>query len=149
MKISGRLVIAVTGVLLLWVGFAYTLTRPADAKAYLRTALQVAESVHDAAVTGAMITRAQVDGKVFGAFAVSAYDDASKGLAGAAKKLAEQPPPDPGSARIRDQLAPLVQSAARELGDATTAESDDARRAAADGLDRVANQLATLMEQHR
>jgi hypothetical protein len=50
-------VIAVAAVVLLWAGFAYTVTRPADAKDYLRTALQVAESAHDAAVTGSLTAR--------------------------------------------------------------------------------------------
>jgi hypothetical protein len=148
-RISSRPVIAVAAVVLLWVGFAYTITKPADAKAYLRTAMQVAESAHDAAVTGALIARQQIGGQVFGAFAVAAYDDAAKGLAGAAKKLAGQPPPDPSSARLRDQLAPLVQTAVRELSDAAVAETDDARRAAAGDLDGVAGRLSTLIEQHR
>jgi hypothetical protein len=62
-KISIRPVIAVVVVVLLWAGFAYTVTRPDDAKAYLRTAMQAAESAHDSAVTGALTGRQQLAGQ--------------------------------------------------------------------------------------
>jgi hypothetical protein len=148
-KIFARLAIAVVAVLLLWAGFAYTVSRPVDARGYLRTALQVAEGAHDAAATGALIGRQQLGDKVFGTFTVAAYDDAAKGLAGAAHKLAEQAPPDDGSAALRDRLAPLVQTAVRELGDAARADDNAALRTAVSGLDDVADQLSDVIEQYR
>jgi hypothetical protein len=80
---------------------------------------------------------------------VTAYDDAAKGVAGASAKLAEQSPPDAASARLRDQIAPLVQSTAGELGDAAAADDDKALRAAVAGLDDVANKLEDVIEAHR
>jgi hypothetical protein len=65
-----------------------------DASGNLRTALQVAASAHDAAATGALTARQQLDGAVFAAFTVAAYDDATKALAGAAKKVSAGDPFD-------------------------------------------------------
>jgi hypothetical protein len=148
-RIFDRAAIGVTAVGLLWAGLAYTVSRPVDADGYLRTALQVAASAHDAAATGGLTARQQLDGKVFAAFTVAAYDDATKALAGAAKKLADQAPPDDASTRLRDRLAPLVQTTERDLGDAAEADDDDALRAAITGLDDVAGRLNDLIEQHQ
>ena len=48
----GKAVAVVTALVLLWAGFAYTVSRPARASDYRRTVLQVAEAAHDAARTG-------------------------------------------------------------------------------------------------
>ncbi|MBM0237408.1 hypothetical protein JNW88_10025 [Micromonospora sp. ATA32] len=89
-----RLMIAVVAVLLLWAGLAYQLSRPQDASGYLRTALQVAASAHDAAATGALVGRQQLDGHLTDAFATTAYDDTLRAVSGAQKKLAAALPPD-------------------------------------------------------
>jgi hypothetical protein len=148
-KVSRRVAIAVTGVALLWAGLVYTASKPVDASGYLRTALQVAASAHDAAATGALIGRQQLDGRVFAVFAATAYDDATEGLVGATQKLADQPPPDDSSAVLRDRLAPLVQLAVRDLGDAAEADDADALHSAVSKLDDVAGQLAELIEQYQ
>jgi hypothetical protein len=148
-KILSRAAIAVVAVALFWAGFAYAVTKPADASSYLRSALQVAEATRDAAVTGALIGRQQLDDRVFGAFAATAYDDAIQGLAGAAKKLADQPPPDAASARLRDELLALVQTAVVDLGDAAATEDDGVLRTVVEGLTEVAARLADLIERYR
>jgi hypothetical protein len=144
-----RLAIAAAAVLLFWTGLAYNLSKPPDTSAYLRTALQVAASAHDGAATGVLIGRQQLDQQVFATFAVSAYADARQALAGAQKKLADTPPPDEESAGLRDRLAPVVQAAVHDLGDAARA-SDDARLGAAvDALSHDAQQLDALIEEHQ
>jgi hypothetical protein len=148
-KVPTRAAIGVTGVALLWAGFAYTVSRPVDASGYLRSAVQVAESAHDAAVTGALTGRQQLDGQVFAVFAATAYDDATKTVAGAAKKLAGQPPPDDTSAALRDRLATLVQTTVRELGDAAAADDEQALSTAVNELDDVAGKLDDLIEQYQ
>jgi hypothetical protein len=148
-KSTYRLAIAVLAVALLWAGLAYDLSKPTDAAGYLRTALQAADSAHDGASTGALIGRQQLHQQVFPAFAVSAYDDAEKALAGAQKKLAGTPPPDDTSAGLRDRVAPLVQAAVHDLGDAATATDDATLRAAVDALEHDAEQLGDLIEQHQ
>jgi hypothetical protein len=148
-KLSLRLVISASAVALLWAGLAFDLSRPADAADYLRTALQAAESAHDGAATGALIGRQELDQQVFTAFAISAYEDAGKALAGAQKKLADTPPPDDESAGLRDRLAPMVQAAVHDLGDAATAGGDALLRAAVDALERDAEQLSALIEQNQ
>jgi hypothetical protein len=148
-KVSYRLVIAAAAVGLLWAGLAYNMSKPGDATGYLRTALQVAASAHDGASTGVLIGRQQLDQQVFAAFAVSAYDDARQALAGAQKKLADTPPPDKTSARLRDRLAPLVQAAVRDLGDAAQASGDAGLSAAVEALQHDAGRLGDLIAEYQ
>ena len=144
-----RLAIVAVAVLLLWAGFAVSVTAPPDRSDYRRTALQVAASAHDAAGTGALIAHQQLDGDVFGTFADAAYDDATRTLSGAATRLTGEPPPDDASAALRDGLLPLVQEAVRALGDAARATSRTALRAALGVLEDVAARLADLIEANR
>src|SRR3954454_2128883 len=102
------LFVAVTAVALLWAGFAYDLSRPADYQAYHRTMLQVAESAHDATQTGWMTAEQQLGGRVTTLFARTAFDDAAKALSGAQKEFANEGPPDTRAAGLRDKLAPLL-----------------------------------------
>jgi hypothetical protein len=149
MSAVNRLAIAAAAVLLFWAGLAYNLSRPADASDYLRTALQAAASAHDGAASGVLIGRQQLDRQVFAAFAVSAYEDAGQALAGAQKTLADTPPPDEASAGLRDRLAPVVQAAVHDLGDAAVASDAATLRAAVDALSQDAEQLHTLIEEHQ
>src|SRR3954470_14214881 len=105
MSTRTRLAVAVTAVALLWAGFAYTVSRPADYQSYQRTVLQVAESAHDATQTGRLAAEQQLAGRVTTVFARTAFDDASQALAGAQQKFALQGPPDARSVVLRDQLA--------------------------------------------
>jgi phage gp29-like protein len=141
-----RAAIALAAVLLLWAGFALSVTAPPDRSDYRRTAVQAAESARDAASTGALIARQQIDHDVFGTFATAAYDDATRTVAGAAEQIAAQSPPDAASADLRDSVLPLVQEAVRALGDAARATTRAALRAAQAALDDVAGQLGDLIE---
>jgi len=76
-----RLTIALAGVLALWAGFAVRVSAPPDRSDYRRTAVQAAESAHDAAGTGALVARTQLDGHAFGTFIATAYDDAARTIA--------------------------------------------------------------------
>ena len=143
-----RLTIALAGVLALWAGFAVRVSAPPDRSDYRRTAVQAAGSAHDAAGTGALVARTQLDGHAFGTFIATAYDDAARTLSGAAKQIAEQAPPDDASARLRDEVLPLVQEAVRALGDASRASTEGALRAALAALDDVAGKLGDIVDQY-
>ncbi|GAA2219825.1 hypothetical protein ACFY2R_26965 [Micromonospora olivasterospora] len=136
-------------VLGLWAGLAYQATRPQDASGYLRTALQVATSAHDAAATGALVGRQQLRGHLFGPAAATAYDDAVRAVAGAQKKFGSALAPDGAPAALRDRLAPLVQATARELSRAATAADDRTLRDAVAALDDTARRLDDLIEANR
>jgi hypothetical protein len=124
-------------------------TRPADAKAYHRTAVQVAESLHDGVRTGWLVGRAELDGRVFGAYTQAAFGDASDAVAGASKQFAAEAPPDPASARLRDQLTPLVTEAPRALADAQEAGDDAQLRRAVAALGRLADRLDDFIEANK
>jgi len=142
----GKASIILAAVLLLWAGFAYDVTRPADRRDYHRTAVQVAESAHDGVRTGWLIGREQLADRVFGTFVTSTFDDAEKAVAGASKQFASEAPPDEASTRLRDQLNPLLRDAARLLGDASEAADDNALRQAVDELGKLADQLDAFVE---
>ncbi|MEV8508847.1 hypothetical protein AB0368_29010 [Actinoplanes sp. NPDC051475] len=144
---SARLSVAAAALLLFWAGVAYQVAQPTTPQDYRRTLVQVAQATHDAAGTGALVARQQTAGQVFPTFAATAYDDAAAALAGAAHKLAAEPPPDPASTAMRDRLAPLLRDTVKDLGDATTAAGDDERRAAAGRLERSAEELSGLLEE--
>jgi hypothetical protein len=140
-KLGREAVIAGVAVVALWAGFAYDQSRPVDAKAYRRTMLQVAAAAHDSAQTGRLIGEQRLDGHVTGPFATTAFDDAAKGVAGAQKKFAAQPPPDDASAALRDRLAPLLSGTVLALGDTAGAADDAALRDGTSRLDELAGKL--------
>jgi hypothetical protein len=143
---KAKITVAVGAVVLLWAGLAYHLSRPDDYRHYTRTMVQVAQAAHDAAQTGRLVAQQQLAGRVTGRYATAAYDDATKGVAGAAKKFAGQGPPDDASRRLRDQLSPLLGGTVAALGDTAQAGDDSARRAAADHLGELAGQLGDFVE---
>jgi hypothetical protein len=149
MSTRTRLAVAVTAVALLWAGFAYNLSRPADYQAYHRTMLQVAESAHDATQTGWLTAQQRLADRVTTAFARTAFDDAGQALAGAQKKFATRGPPDPRSVALRDRLAPLLSAAVTALGDTSQAQDDSTLRADAAQLHAVAQQLDDFITAHQ
>ncbi|WP_433362607.1 hypothetical protein ACQPZX_30625 [Actinoplanes sp. CA-142083] len=145
MEARGRAVIAGTAVALLWAGFAYNVSRPADAKQYQRTMLQVAEAAHDATQTGRLVGEQELAGNVTGAYAITAFGDATKALAGAQQKFAGEGPPDDRSAALRDQLSPLLSEAVLTLGDTAQAGDDKALRDGVRRLDVLAGKLSAFV----
>jgi hypothetical protein len=142
----GKLPVVLAALGLLWAELAYSVRLPSDFNDYRRTVVQVAEAAYNATRTGWLTGRQKLAGQVFDTFAVAAFDDASKALAGASKQFAEQGPPDERSARLRDELNPLVQDAVRWLGSAAQAEDDEALRAAVDALGSLADRLRAFVE---
>jgi hypothetical protein len=149
MSRTGRIAVAIAAIGLLWAGFTYTVSRPADAVAYARTMVQVAESAHDSARTGRLTAEQKLGGRVTSPFAQAAFDDAAKGLAGAQKKFAAEAPPDAASARLRDQLSPLLAAEVTALGDTTRADGDAALRAGMARLDALAQHLDDFITANR
>ncbi|MCY1141608.1 hypothetical protein OWR29_26725 [Actinoplanes sp. Pm04-4] len=148
MSTRTRTAVAVTAVVLLWAGFAYNMSRPADYPAYKRTMLQVAASAHDATQTGRLTAQQKWADRITTAFARTAFDEAGQALAGAQKKFAAQGPPDPRSAALRDALAPLLAQAVTTLGDTAEASDDGTLRAGAAHLDTLAQHLDDFITAH-
>jgi acyl-CoA reductase-like NAD-dependent aldehyde dehydrogenase len=138
--------LVLVALVLLWAGLAYDLSRPSDQSTYHRAVVQVAESAHDGVRTGWLVGREELSGRVFGTFVTATFDDAEKAVAGASKQFAGEAPPDEASTRLRDQLSPMLQSAARLLGDASQASDDNALREAVDALGKLADQLDAFVE---
>ncbi|HEX5198782.1 hypothetical protein ACFQS1_02310 [Paractinoplanes rhizophilus] len=145
MATRGRVLIAGAAVVLLWAGFAYDLSRPADAKQYRRTMVQVAEAAHDATRTGGLVGAQELAGNVTAAYATTAFDDATKALAGAQHKFAGEGPPDDSSAALRDRLSPLLSDAVIALGDTAQAPDDQALRDGTHRLDMIAGKLRAFV----
>src|SRR6476660_1701079 len=141
-----RAVPALAGVVLLYAGFVYDLSRPADARHYRDGVVQVAQSAHDAVESGWITGQLELYHRVVPPYADAAYGDATKTLSGAARQFAGQGPPDDRSAALRDQLGPLLQDAVRWLGTAANAGDDEQLRNAVDELDRIGDRLDAFVE---
>lgn len=145
-----RLIVYLSVLLVLaWAALAFADLKPAHYPAYRRTAVQVAESAYDAARTGWLAGTEVLSGQAFPTFASTAFDDATKALAGANAQFASEAPPNAPSRRLRDQLGPLLAAAVVLLGDASAAEDDAALRAAVQGLDKLAGKLDDFIEAYR
>jgi hypothetical protein len=152
--VSRARTLATVGALLaaVWGLLVFAVVKPVTAADYRRNVLQVAESAHDAARTGWLAGRQVLAGQTFSPYAQTAFDDAGKALAGAMKQFASEAPPGAASRQLRDQLAPLLDSALHALGDATDANDDDDQqglRDAVDALGKAAGQLDDFIEGHR
>jgi hypothetical protein len=139
----------VVAAVLLWAGVAYALSSPPGPDDYRRALKQVAAATHDSARTGWLTGRQQLAGQVVAPFAATAFDDATKGLAGATRRFAQEQPPDEPSRRLRDELGPLVAAVGRSLADAAQADSDPALQGAVDTLGALADQLEHFIEELR
>jgi phage gp29-like protein len=109
----------------------------------------VAESAHDAARTGWLVGNEVLSGKAFPTFASTAFDDATKALAGASDQFASEAPPNAASRQLRDQLSPLLTTEVTVLADASAATDDATLRTAVQRLDQLANKLDDFIEAHR
>jgi hypothetical protein len=91
--------------LLVWATLVFADLKPAHYPDYRRAVVQVAESAHDAARTGWLAGTEALSGHVFATFTSTAFDDATKALAGASDRFASEAPPDARSRRLRDHSA--------------------------------------------
>jgi hypothetical protein len=135
-----------------WGLLVFAVVKPVSPTDFRRNVLQVATSAYDASRTGWLAGRQVLAGQLFSPFAQTAFDDAAKTLSGATKQFGSESPPTAASRQLRDALAPLLDSAVRKLGDASSASEDGddaALRRAVDDLDRVAGQLDDFIEVHR
>jgi hypothetical protein len=147
-----RLVTVAAFLAAVWGLMVFAVVKPVSPTDYRRNVQQVAESAYNASRTGWLAGRQVLAGQVLSPFAQTAFDDAAKALSGATKQFASESPPTAASRQLRDALAPLLDSAVRRLGDASSASEDgddDALRQAVDELDRVAGQLDDFIEAHQ
>ena len=103
-------------IVLAWAALAYC-AGPPDDHGYRRTAVQSAQAALNAVRTAALTADAHRAGKLVDPYESVIFDDAAGAIASAQSQLAAQAPPDAATQRIRDQLAPLLSDAARQLGD--------------------------------
>jgi hypothetical protein len=135
-----------------WGLLVFAVVKPVSPTDYQRNVLQVAMSAYDASRTGWLTGRQVLAGQLFAPFARTAFDDAAKALSGATKQFGSEAPPGAASRQLRDALAPLLDRAVRELGDASSASDDGddaALQQAVGNLDRVAGQLDDFIEANR
>jgi hypothetical protein len=145
--VNGRrwLLVALAAVVLAgWLGLVVSTTGGPNPTDYRTKVMQAAQGGLSAVRTARLAGEANLAGRVFGPYLSTVLDDAQRDLGDAGRRLGEQSPPGPGSARLRDQLAPLLDTAARRTGDlALAADRGDAgaERAALDALGAVGDKL--------
>jgi hypothetical protein len=132
-----------------WLGLAYCATPP-DAHEYRETAVQQAQAALGAVRTVAVAGAAAHDGRLLPPYLSTVIDNAAGSVASAQRQLDAQPPPDAGSSALRDQLAPLLLDAARQIAGLDLALSGSGDVAARlDALARLGDRLADFAERYR
>jgi hypothetical protein len=134
-------------VVLVWLGLAYC-TGPVDAHGYRKTAVQSAQAALNAVRTGALAADAQL----LDPYASTLLGDQLGAVAAAQEQLLAEPPPDSGTRNVRDQLLPLLNGSAVQLGDLAYAMSTGdlaAVRAHQEQLRRLGDQLDDFVERYR
>jgi hypothetical protein len=135
--------------LVAWLGLAYCATPP-DGPEYRKTAVEQAQAALGAVRTVAVAGAAARDGRLVPPYLATVVDDAAGSVASAQRQLDAQPPPDAGTSAMRDQLAPLLLDAARQiagLDHALSGEGDVAASLA--GLGRLGDRLDDFVERYR
>jgi hypothetical protein len=151
MSVRGAWCAVVVGLVLL-VALAVPAMWPVDATAYRGTAVMAAQDSLSAVRTTALVADARLKGQIFAGYTSVMVDDARTATATAQGELAGSEVPDATSARLRDDLAPLLSASAAAVGDAGTALSagdDTALRAVLARLTRVGDDLQAFVEGHR
>jgi hypothetical protein len=140
---------AVTVVAVLWGGMGYLATRPADFHDYRTMTVSAAQSAYGAVATARLTAGARADDKVTAPYARASLADARDALAGAAKNVAAEGPPDERSRKLRDELDPLLSEAKVALDGIEEAEGTPASlRTAADDAAAVAEGLKRFIAVH-
>ncbi|MDG6101613.1 hypothetical protein Daura_38880 [Dactylosporangium aurantiacum] len=138
-----RSVLIAAGLVLAVLGYgAYASTRPPDRHEFRTTAVQAAQSAHDALRTAYLAGVALRDGRATEPYVTVVLDDGTRRTTKTAAKLAELPPPDDDMRALRDELAPLLTEALQRLGD-TAAHPVDV-----DALPPLADRLSDVLDRY-
>ena len=149
---SRRLIIVAAVALVSWGIWGYFLVKPVDHHDFRTAAVHAAQSTDDTVQTVLLAGQAELSGQVLPTYLQAVLDDSQDTLGGAAKRLTGYAPPDAATARMRDQLGPLILAAQRGVGDVTRADrtgDDTALRAALTDLDGVGQRLGDFVEAYR
>jgi hypothetical protein len=134
-----------------WAVLATVSNSGQDPHAFRTAAHQAAQGALSAVRTAHLAGKAGLDGHLLPTYLTPVLDNAVEGVATAQQDLALATPPGPSEARTRDELAALLDDAARQTGLLVAAvDRDDnaAARAAVDALASVGDRLAEFVERH-
>jgi len=135
-----------------WVGLAFQLSSGTDPHAFRQTVAKTAQGALSAVRSARLAGQAQLDGRMFDTTLSPVLDNAVRGVATAQEELASTPAADPGQAAVRDQLAGLLDAAARTVGALVAAfdrNDDGAARAAVTALGPLGDRLDDFLQGHR
>lgn len=137
-----------SAVVLLWGALGYLATRPPDFHDYRTMTVSAAQSAYAAVATARLIADARAREKVTARYADAGLADARDALGGAARDFTGLNPPDGRSARLRDELDPLLRDAKAALDAIEDAGAPAALRAAAGDAAPVADGLSRFIAAH-
>lgn len=125
---------------------------PVDANAYRDTTVKAAQGGLSGARTAQLVADAHLRGRITGPYTTVVLQDARTATATALSELADSEVPDAPSARLRDQLSPLLVAASAAVADAGTAidnDDDAALRAVQRRLTKAGDDLEAYVDGHR
>ncbi|WP_327010160.1 hypothetical protein OHA72_24705 [Dactylosporangium sp. NBC_01737] len=138
-----RTVVIVAVALLAALGYgAYASTQPPDRHEFRITAVEAAQSAHDALQTAYLAGVALRDGRATALYVTVLLDGGTRRTTKTVATLAELPPPDEEMRTLRDELAPLLTEAVQRLGDAAADPTD------IDALPPLTERLANFLDRY-
>jgi hypothetical protein len=144
----GLLVLLVAG----WAVLAVMSTEGPDPHEFRAAAAKSAQGALSAVRTALLVGRAEVSGRAVQTYTTPVLDNAVEGVATAQERLAQTPAPGTAEGAVRDELARLLDDAARSLGALVAAldgGDDGATRTALDALGQVGDRLDGFVQEHR
>jgi len=142
------LVLVVAG----WVALAFQTSSGTDPQAFRQAVAKTAQGALSAVRTARLAGQAQLDGRMLDTTLSPVLDNAVEGVATAQQELAGTPAADPAEATVRDQLARLLDEAARTVGALVAAvdrNDDAAAGSAVTALGPLGDRLDDFLQGHR
>ncbi|MEV4510515.1 hypothetical protein AB0K00_16290 [Dactylosporangium sp. NPDC049525] len=138
-----RAVVIVAVALLAALGYgAYASTQPPDRHEFRTTAVEAAQSAHDALQTAYLAGVALRDGRATALYVTVLLDGGVRRTATTVQKLALLSPPDADMRELRDELDPMLTEAVQRLGDAAADPTD------IDALPALTERLANFLDRY-
>ncbi|MFF5229004.1 hypothetical protein [Dactylosporangium sp. NPDC000521] len=137
----GLVIVAVVLTLVLGWG-AYASTQPPDRHEFRATAVEAAQSAHDALETAYLAGTALREGRVTTLYVTVLLDGGTKRTATLISKFDQLPPPDDDMRALRDELDPMLTESMRRLGDTATEPTE------VGALPALTERLTAFLDRH-
>jgi type II secretory pathway pseudopilin PulG len=145
-------IIVVTVIVAVLVGLGVLSQRPADYTSYHKAALSSAEEALSAVRSLRLAVDASQQGRTLPTVLKNVIDDSRTAATTAVQQLGDQEVPDERSARLRDEVSPLLAETVSEISETARAiDSDDTAllHRSSDRLGAIGDKLDDFVKRHQ